>query len=343
MNRWQGLFVSCLILAFLTVLTKQDAHAFDYYQPDETGIKASAMGRAFVAVADDLSTTYWNPAGLAYRKRLEIGGAIKLIPYLAPSSFNLIFPFDLLSVGLEYDERFFKQGETLVFTVLLGGGREIAPSLALGGNLSLVSQSYSKSSAGQAGYGFNLGLGALMGGSLIGMGEEWSFGSMLRSPDLLWWTSASPSEKGATNAFSVTSPPRWTIVGASFRPQGAAFRRGNEMTIAADLDLIPWTLTSPPGDHNPTGAGVSQPQAVEVRFHLGVEKMFEGIPVRGGLYTQQAVGAGSGNQVIVVPTLGAGFIDRNWQVGVSLESTSLISLQVVPEGLAVKIYGSVGF
>jgi hypothetical protein len=332
-----------MLVSLIAFLTKQDARAFDYYQPDETGIKASAMGRAFVAVADDLSAAYWNPAGLAYRKRLEMGGAIKLIPYLAPSSFNLILPFDPLSIGLQYDERFFKRGETLVFNVLLGGGREIAPSLALGGNLSLVSQSYNKASADQAGYGFSLGVGALMGGSLIGMGEEWSFGSMLRSPDLIWWTSAKPSEKGSNSAFSVTAPPRWTVVGASFRPRGAAFRRGNEMTIAADLDLIPWVLTSPPGDHNPTGAGVSQPQAVEVRFHLGIEKIFEGIPVRGGLYTQQSVGAGSGNQVIVVPTLGTGFIDRNWQVGVSLENTSLISLQALPEGFIIKVYGSVGF
>ena len=39
--------------AALIIVGEGSVYAFDYYQPDETGSKASAMGRAFVAVADD--------------------------------------------------------------------------------------------------------------------------------------------------------------------------------------------------------------------------------------------------------------------------------------------------
>ena len=330
-------------LATLIILGESAVYAFDFYQPDETGTKASAMGRAFVALADDPSAVYWNPAGLAYLKGLEISGAVKLVPRITLSSANLLFPFDPITIGLEYGERFFKMGESLVFNVLVGGGAEVSPSLALGGNLGFVFHSFNKSTAGQVGYGINIGVGGLLKGDLVGLGEEWTFGSMLRSPDLLLWASDKLTENNTTSGFSVTAPPRWTLVGASFQPRGAAFRPRNEMIVAFDLELIPWQLTSLPAEHNLSGAGVSQPQTVELRFHLGIEKLFDGIPVRGGLYTQQGVGTGEGNQVTLIPTIGTGFIDRNWQLGVSLESRDLVSLQNTPEGLIIKAHGSVGF
>ena len=332
-----------LLLSSLLILTQQTIHAFDYYQSDENGVKASAMGRAFVAVADDPSSLYWNPAGLAYLKDLEIGGTFALIPRLTLSAANFLLPFDPISIALEYDERYFKQGETLAFNILLGGGSEIAPSLALGGNLGFVFHSFDKSSADQVGYGINLGIGGLMKGDLIGLGEEWAFGSMLRSPDLVLWASTKPTENNMTSGFALTSPPRWTLIAASFQPRGAAFRRGNELTMAFDLELIPWTLTSLPQDHNPSGSGVSQPQTLELRPHLGLEKKFNGIPIRGGLYTQQTVGAGEKNQLILVPTLGTEYLDRNWQIGVSLEDTGLVSLQTVAQGLVLKVHTSVRF
>lgn len=36
------------------------------------GARASGMGEAFVAVADDVTTTYWNPAGLGFMRKKEL-------------------------------------------------------------------------------------------------------------------------------------------------------------------------------------------------------------------------------------------------------------------------------
>ena len=55
--RFQRLFIA---LALVTPAGSAAAQTFEV-----VGTRAAGMGGAFVAVADDASATYWNPAGLA--------------------------------------------------------------------------------------------------------------------------------------------------------------------------------------------------------------------------------------------------------------------------------------
>lgn len=52
------------------------------------GIKAQAMGNAFVGVADDYSALYWNPAGLTQLDRSEIAGSLYHLQLTNESSFS---------------------------------------------------------------------------------------------------------------------------------------------------------------------------------------------------------------------------------------------------------------
>jgi hypothetical protein len=60
--------------AFLLALAAAllPAPAAAYFEETEAGARAVSMGRAFVAVADDATALYWNPAGLARISRPEV-------------------------------------------------------------------------------------------------------------------------------------------------------------------------------------------------------------------------------------------------------------------------------
>ncbi len=46
--------------------------AWSYFFDYGAGVRPAGLGRAFVAVADDVNTVNWNPAGLAYMRRYEV-------------------------------------------------------------------------------------------------------------------------------------------------------------------------------------------------------------------------------------------------------------------------------
>ena len=54
--------VRAALAAAFVVVSVEAAHAQIY---ESVGIRAQGMGGAFVAVADDATATWWNPAGLA--------------------------------------------------------------------------------------------------------------------------------------------------------------------------------------------------------------------------------------------------------------------------------------
>ncbi len=56
------------ILALLSLVIGSSTPAFACY-----GVRSMGMGGAFIAVADDVNTVYWNPAGLSNIKEAEIG------------------------------------------------------------------------------------------------------------------------------------------------------------------------------------------------------------------------------------------------------------------------------
>lgn len=66
-----------LLLLPALLLTASPGHA--YFEQIESGARAVSLGRAFVAIADDPSAVYWNPAGLTQPDRSAV-----LVHYTKP-------------------------------------------------------------------------------------------------------------------------------------------------------------------------------------------------------------------------------------------------------------------
>ncbi len=64
-----------------------DALRFTPYSFNGVGARALSMGSAYIAVSDDYTALFWNPAGLAQMKRLEFTGSISNLGYSNTSTF----------------------------------------------------------------------------------------------------------------------------------------------------------------------------------------------------------------------------------------------------------------
>jgi len=86
---------------FLTLPTLAFAQTFD-----GIGTRAEGMGGAFVAVADDASATYWNPAGLAtgatFDFQLSGGQSPVLVPGLDPDGTNFFVGAAMPVLGFSF-------------------------------------------------------------------------------------------------------------------------------------------------------------------------------------------------------------------------------------------------
>ncbi len=73
----KGLIVICVILVIMSVFVSPGAYAQDIeisssLNPVGSGARATGMGGAFIAVADDATAASWNPAGLIQLEKPEI-------------------------------------------------------------------------------------------------------------------------------------------------------------------------------------------------------------------------------------------------------------------------------
>ncbi len=85
------------LLVFFSVILSAVQISFSQFPEDayrflmtntNAGSRASAMGGAYIGVADDYSATFWNPAGLAQLRRLEITGGISNYSYNNKTDFR---------------------------------------------------------------------------------------------------------------------------------------------------------------------------------------------------------------------------------------------------------------
>ena len=91
------LVVACL-MSMVTLLVPRSARAQMY---ETVGIRAQGLGGAFVAVADDATATWWNPAGLAtgpFFDALIEYGRIRSSPQTSVRSVATALP----SLGMSY-------------------------------------------------------------------------------------------------------------------------------------------------------------------------------------------------------------------------------------------------
>jgi len=79
--------ISFMLVANIVAQSPEEAVNF-LDNESGVGIKAQAMGNAFVGVADDYSALYWNPAGLTQIDRSQISGSIYHLNFNNESTFG---------------------------------------------------------------------------------------------------------------------------------------------------------------------------------------------------------------------------------------------------------------
>lgn len=80
MKKYVGFILALLFVLSITSVSYAKSH---FITP---GARASGYGTAFVAIADDLTSIYYNPAGLAYQKDTQVMASLFYIDYPATAS-----------------------------------------------------------------------------------------------------------------------------------------------------------------------------------------------------------------------------------------------------------------
>lgn len=86
MRSSRSIAITCAAL----LLVPAAAMANGFYVPG-VGSRASAMGGAFIGLADDYSAVYWNPAGITQIKGMEVTGTLHDLVTLASRDGNRLF------------------------------------------------------------------------------------------------------------------------------------------------------------------------------------------------------------------------------------------------------------
>jgi hypothetical protein len=184
------------------------------------GARPVGMGGAFVAVANDPTTIYWNPAGIAGLLRTNV--TVSHTEWTADVNYEYlgaIFPVEKLggSVGIQFGALYteiqettelqpFGTGQTFSYTDFVGGlsyARRFTDKLLIGGTLKFVHENLGVDVGGttintwlvDVGSIYYIGLGSLrIGVALANFGPDFSPSGKYFSPDgeVREWDSANP-------------------------------------------------------------------------------------------------------------------------------------------------------
>lgn len=187
------------ILLLLLVLLSSSAMAVGepgaQFLKIPVGPKACAMGEAFVAMADDPSAVYWNPAGLTLQPAVRMMGMHA--SWFADMSYQYVSAtiergYGHFGIGLTYSSSGEMPGRNTEFAPTddysaydacgaLSYGRSVTTGIAVGGSLKLIQQKIEEESA--TGYAADLGAlwelpwisGLRCGGAIYNVGPEITF------------------------------------------------------------------------------------------------------------------------------------------------------------------------
>ena len=186
------------------------------------GARALGMGGAYVAISNDGTSVYWNPAGLARLDKREISlmhashfsGLIQtnFIGFVCPDNNGNTFGISFFRLGIdgipkstkldEFDrpiiEGYLEDSEHALF---LSFARKATESLTIGGNLKAIYQKTGENSS--MGFGFDLGASLWLSSNiklglhlqdLAGTHVFWDTGQReVRLPTLTWGAAFTPN------------------------------------------------------------------------------------------------------------------------------------------------------
>jgi len=281
------LFLFSVFLSFAFCLSvygaSEDGGDAGAFLKNGIGVRPISMGKAFVAIADDANAGYWNPAGLALLKAMQMSAM-----YSNPMNHALVSDTGVTDIGyhtlsLGYPTRFGSMGLSLAYLnvgdiyvvndasgptgekfedkelgIITSYGNSITDQIYLGANLKFVRQSIWD----EKGSGIGLDLGGLYE-PIYGL----TFGLMLQ--DLI-----EPKIKLLEDG-ETYSIPRKIRLGAAYKIME------DRVLIAADIDKA---------------SGRS------VKFHIGTEvKPVKDLAFRAGYTTDTGeLSAGVGFRVSVI-------------------------------------------
>ena len=164
-----GTFVMCTVLAFLALSASSGVAANKYageFLTHGVGARALGMGSAFVAVADDVTAGYWNPAGIAdatgravqlmhsetfgdivnydtgaYVHPIENGGVVAVTVVRLAIDDIPFTDFEEDEDRIYYDEARITWESDSETAMLITYARTASDALRLGGNLKLIRKS----------------------------------------------------------------------------------------------------------------------------------------------------------------------------------------------------------
>ncbi len=193
------------------------------------GVRGMGTGGAFVAVANDVSAGYWNPAGLGVMSVPEIGGMYSLLSLdrqynYAAGAYPLgsvgTFGVSWINFNVGNLTAYNQAGNAIgefsnsENALLFSYGKQLSPMFALGGNVKTLFHSLAGSSA--SGMGFDFGARVMPSARVAFGASVQNMGAKLK-----WNTTAQTESKFPTIA----------RLGALFKPL-------NMVNFAADYEFI---------------------------------------------------------------------------------------------------------
>ncbi len=250
--------IACSVgIATLAILVCNAHVASAQLVQESIGSRALGMGGAFVAVADDPSAVYWNPAGLATAgpggavigwSQFRTGDQTTLPTSSGPTS-RTAFATSLgsLPVGIAYakfhESALVRSANGTLTTETLDTGQytvtllqTVAPGIVVGGNLKYLNATLTTALPGGATTGDSLDLGTTSGANSSGA-FDLDVGVMASSPHLrIGFVMKNLRQPTFTPAAgSATSDP---VTLQRTARVGVAVLTGRGPTLAMDVDLV---------------------------------------------------------------------------------------------------------
>lgn len=194
-----NVFIHRLFLLFL-LLSASMLHAISYFPYDmyPIGAKANGMGGAYVAIADDSSAVYWNPAGIIQQKKPVITylldtqfmindirdafNSVFKVTFKTPALLGFLMPLNnqkmvagfaaMTPIQRKIDDDFYVVQLSPVFSSLL------SPNLSVGGSAGVLISELRE----RIGWGWNCQFGALWF-----ITEKMRMGLSIKSPQFVNW------------------------------------------------------------------------------------------------------------------------------------------------------------